>query len=366
MFKKSIVFNLFIMLLLSLGLLFVFFSSLDFITNHGQETIVPKLTGKKLKESIKELEAQHFNVQIDSVYMPYIDPLQVVFQEPEAGMNVKVGRTLFLTVNKKSPPMVSMPNLVSKSFRNAVLILQSYRMVVGDTIFRPDIAAGAILEQLWNGKKINPGTMLPYGSKIDLVVGEGLAQEEIDVPNLIGKSWMEAKTILTNSNLMFTVICDGNITDTMSAIVYQQFPESLNELDFIQTIHGGDMIDVRVMQNPSQTLLKQNLPGSAKYQNEDDTSLNQSIERIAPKREPRDSNARRNIPGMGSPSVLGDQDASKVTKKTNSTTSSNYKKLNNKKGSGNVNTSNKSKEKAPSDDNKVKSKSQENYSDQYD
>ncbi len=365
MFKKSILFNLFIMLLLSLGLMFIFFSSLDFITNHGQETLVPKLTGKKLKQSIKELEAQHFNVQVDSVYMPYIDPLQVVFQEPEAGMNVKVGRTLFLTVNKKSPPMVSMPNLVSKSFRNAVLILQSYRMVVGDTIFRPDIAAGAILEQLWNGKKINPGTMLPYGSKIDLVVGEGLALEEMDVPNLVGKSWMEAKTILTNSKLMFTVICDGNITDTMSAIVYQQFPESLNELDFIQTIHGGDMIDVRIIQNPSQALLKQNLPGSAKYQNEDDTSINQSIERIAPKREPRDTNARRNIPGMGSPSVLGDDDATKATKKSNKTTSAKYNKYNNKNNSTNVNTSKKSKEKALSDDNKVKTKSQENYSDQY-
>lgn len=280
MFKKSIVLHLFIILLFIAGLLFLFFNSLNWLTNHGQEIVVPKITGKNLKAAIRDLEAKNFSIQVDSTYKPYLDPLMVLQQEPAAGISVKPGRTIFILVNRASPPKISMPDLVNKSFRNAILILKSYRLVMGDTLYRPDIAAGAVLEQRINGVKIAPGAMIPYGSRIDLVIGEGLADYEVDVPNLIGKPWVEARNILESAGLFWTTLWEGNITDSTQAIVYKQYPEALNDLDFQESIRGGDMLDIHIMQNPSAELLHKNAPGSLKYMDIESDSAKEIQSRI--------------------------------------------------------------------------------------
>lgn len=274
MLKRSLLLNLILALLLVVGSIVFFFNSLNWITSHGKEIQVPELVNKKLPQVIKELEDKNFTVVVDSTYKSYIDPLVILQQEPEAGNMVKIGRTIFLVVNRVEAPKMAMPDLVNKSFRNAVLILKSYRFVVGDTFYRPDIAAGAVLEQLFKGKKIAPGTMVPFGSKIDLVVGEGLADYEVDVPNLIGKTWREAKGIIQQAGLFQAVVWEGTIDDSLNAIVFKQFPEALNELDFPNAIRGGDMIDIHLMQNPSIQLLRQNAPGSLKFQDLNDSVAN--------------------------------------------------------------------------------------------
>lgn len=280
MLRRSLILNLLIALLLVVGLGFAFFNSLNYLTNHGQEINVPKVVGKSLNEVVKQLKDKKFKVEIDSTYKSYMDPLQVLRQEPEEGTTVKVGRTIFILVNRAEAPKVDMPDLVSKSFRNAVLILNSHRFVMGDTIYKPDIAAGAVLEQLYNGKKIRAGEKIPYGSRIDLVVGEGLADYEVDVPNLIGKTWREARAIMASAGLIDLPMYDGEISDTMNAIVYKQYPEALNELDFPIAIRGGDMIDVHLMQEPTPQILRKNAPGSLKFQDLDDSLANVIQQRL--------------------------------------------------------------------------------------
>ncbi len=280
MLRRSLILNLLLAFLLIAGVGYGFFNSLNYITNHGKEIVVPKLTGKTLTKVVDELRDKGFKIKIDSTYKSYIDPLQVLRQEPEEGSMVKLGRTIFLLVNRAEAPKIEMPDLVSKSFRNAILILKSYRFVMGDTIYRPDIASGAVLEQLYNGKKVSPGSKVPFGSRIDLVVGEGLADYEVDVPNLIGKSWRDAKEVLTAAGLFELLVYDGTIDDTMGAIVYKQYPEALNELDFPNAIRGGDMIDIHLMQNPTPQILRKNAPGSLKFQDLDDSLVNVIQERL--------------------------------------------------------------------------------------
>ncbi|MGI9190776.1 MAG: PASTA domain-containing protein [Chitinophagaceae bacterium] len=259
--------------LLGCGVLFIFFQSLNWLTNHGQETKVPMLTGKHLEKAMALLEKQGFTVEVDSTYQPGKEPLEILFQEPESGALVKVGRTIFLTVNRQSVPTVPMPNLKNLSFRNALLTMNSYRLEMGDTLYRPDVAAGAILEQWYQGRQVMPGEYVPLGAKITLVIGEGLS-DMLDVPNLIGISWGDAKAQLESMALNYNVIWEGLITDTAKAIVYKQEPEAMNELDFVNQILAGDLMDVYVMQNPSPDLIKSNQPGSAKFLEPEDSSRN--------------------------------------------------------------------------------------------
>ena len=285
-----------------MGLLFLFFSSLNWLTNHGKQATVPTLMGKKLSVAVKELKSLGYRIQIDSTYQSYKDPLEVLFQEPEAGTFVKVGRTIFLTVNRKTPPSIEMPDLVNMSFRNALLTMKSYSLEMGDTSYRPDVAAGAVLEQWVKGKQITPGTMVPFGTKIDLVIGEGLSGEQ-EVPNLIGMSWSEAKSLIESLSLNSNAVWEGAITDSNSAIVYMQQPESMNELDFKNSIPEGDIIDVRIMQNPSEEILKKNQPGSKKLIGEEaiTDSNEMPTDQVVPipKKEIPDSlKKKKKIPGM--------------------------------------------------------------------
>jgi eukaryotic-like serine/threonine-protein kinase len=252
--------------LLIVGLL----ASLHTITKHGQDAKVPKVVGLKYNAAIKLLGG--FEVKVDSVYIPYKDPLEIVMQDPQPGNMVKVGRIIYITINKVSPPTIPMPALVNMSFRNAVLTLESYRLTMGDTIFKPDIAAGAILGQLYNGKPISAGSAIPVGSRIDLIVGAGLSDSLMDVPDLIGRSFAEARSLLDASGVLYNIVWDGSISDSGAAIIYEQQPESKNELDFTNSITPGDMIDLRIMQRPSAELLRLHQAGSRKFLDPNDTN----------------------------------------------------------------------------------------------
>ncbi|MFM2385907.1 MAG: hypothetical protein RL660_664 [Bacteroidota bacterium] len=271
MLKRSLLLNILLIIVLTAGLLFAFFKSLHSITKHGQEAKVPNVTGHQLKLALKELDG--FELQIDSIYVPYRDPLEIIYQEPAAGQIVKKGRIIFLSVNKLSPPTIAMPKLVDLSFRNAVLTLTSYRLIMGDTIFKPDLAAGAVLQQLLNGKEIAPGTQVPLGSRVSLVVGAGLSDSTMSVPDVIGKSWAEARSILTSMGIEPNVVWDGSISDSQSAIIYEQFPESKNELDYTNYINAGELMDLRVMQSPSEELLRMHRAGSQRYIDPNDTNV---------------------------------------------------------------------------------------------
>lgn len=317
MLKRSFIFNLLLAIAFVIGLLFLFFNSLDWLTNHGKQTRVPNLSGKNMNAAIKVLDQQGFKIQIDSTFISYKNPLEVLFQEPEAGANVKVGRTIFLTVNRKTPPSIDMPNLVNLSFRNAMLVMQSYRLVMGDTIYKPDVAAGSILEQWYKGKPIAAGSKVPFGSTISLVVGEGL-YGEVDVPNMIGMSFNEAKNLIQSLQLTYNIMWEGSIDDSAAAIVYMQQPEALNELDFINKMPKGDLVDLRIMQNPSQELLLKNQPGSKKLLGESNAAIDSNEMTIGDGQTSKniDTSERiRKVPGVNAPNVIPNNSKVKTSAK---------------------------------------------------
>ncbi|SFV28471.1 PASTA domain, binds beta-lactams [Thermoflavifilum thermophilum] len=238
------------MLVVLLGVLF--FASLRWITRHGETATVPDIMGKPYDEAVRLLEQAHFRVVVqDSGYTDTLPPLTVLRQEPEAHAVVKVYRTVYLTLNKIVPPMAVMPNLVNMSYRSAVLTLQTLKLNVGDTVYKPDIARNAVLAQLYNGQPIKPGILIPEGSRITLVLGDGIGNQANPVPNLIGLTFMQARELLSASNLSVGVVLfDGPITDTASAYVYKQIPAPLNANGQPNLIYAGQSIDLWVSQTP--------------------------------------------------------------------------------------------------------------------
>ena len=256
--QKPFGFHLLIVLALCAVLYVCFFASLSYITRHKDEKRVPALVGRDMNTVLQELHNAGFDVSVDSTYDPERKPYVVVGQIPDSGSMVKDGRMLFITVKNTTPPTIPMPNLVSLSFRSAEMILKSNKLSLGDTSSRPDIAKGAVLEQLYRGKKIKAGDMIPQGSAISLVLGDGLGNTQFNVPDVIGQPYVEAMANLSGRGLVVIPVWEGNISDSATAIIYDQQPKTHNEANAPNRIKEGDNIDIRIKQNPSQEELERN------------------------------------------------------------------------------------------------------------
>jgi eukaryotic-like serine/threonine-protein kinase len=246
--------NLFAAFLLIFLLGFLFLHSLSWFTNHGSYLKVPSVTGKKVDDAVKYLEDQGFDVTItDSLYNDSLPLNTVKKQLPDSGATVKVNRTVYLNVNPVELPMVEMPKIEGLSFRFALERLNKNHLKLGDTSRRPDFMKGTVLEQDYNGDKILPGTKLRWGSAVSLVIGGGLAQQKIPVPELYGLTLGEAKTELEAKGITLAAILPtGPISDTLKAFVYKQNPEARNEEGAPNYIQPGQTMDVWISSTPPQ------------------------------------------------------------------------------------------------------------------
>ncbi|MEO5591764.1 MAG: PASTA domain-containing protein [Chitinophagaceae bacterium] len=229
-------------------LLFIFLLSLNWITHHGKILKIPTVTGKSLTDAKKQLETQGFDIIIqDSVYVDTLPPLNVVKQFPEADAEVKINRTVYLTINRAAPPLIQMPQLVGQSFRSAQILLKQTGLKLGDTSFVVDFAKNSIKKQLYKGQEITFGTKIPMGAKIDLVISNGIADVDMSVPDLIGMTYNDAKIYMEGNNLEFgPVVPDPGVKDTLNAFIYWQSPPRLTEDHRVNRIHPGQLIDVRL------------------------------------------------------------------------------------------------------------------------
>ncbi len=226
-------------------IVFIFLQLLGLITRHGEYLTVPSVTGKQTSEAVKFLEDKGFEVIIqDSVYVDTAQKGIVLKQLPDPNSTVKVNRTVYLTVNRVSLPLVEMPALEGKTYSFALEILRRSHLEPGDTTHKPDFMRGSILEQLYKGNKITSGTRIPWGSKIDLVIAGGLEDIRIQVPDVIGMTFGEARIILEQTGVAVAVIPDPDVKDTVGGFVYRQSPPRFAEGGEPVYIQPGQLMDI--------------------------------------------------------------------------------------------------------------------------
>lgn len=261
--KKPLWVNVLSGFLLMVFCLFLLYVLLDPLTRHGKSRTVPNVIGKGLDEAKSILRSRGFEIEIqDSIYIDTTAKGIVLKQIPEGDALVKINRKVYLTVTRYVPPEVEMPNLIGFSFRNAELQLKNMGLRVGDTIFRPDFAKNAVLEQHFHGAPIAPGTKINQGSEIDLILGNGLGETEFAVPDLIGMKFENAKNLLQANGLNFLVVLpDPGVTDTLNAFIYWQNPPRFSEEGKRMRIRPGQTMDVRLsLEKPTTDSLNFNNP----------------------------------------------------------------------------------------------------------
>ncbi|WP_297332455.1 PASTA domain-containing protein [Flavobacterium sp.] len=148
---------------------------LDSTTNHGQEIPVPNLAKMSVEKVGTTLEA----IDLEYVVLDTVDfnkdfpPYSVVQQDPLPNVNVKENRKVYIKVNAGGYNDIRVPDLVQKTYRQALPTLKAAGLDEGKVTYKPYLAKDVVLEMSQNGKKLKAGDMVKKASKIDLVLGDG-------------------------------------------------------------------------------------------------------------------------------------------------------------------------------------------------
>ncbi len=222
-FRKNLIGGLIFFVILFI----VIYFGLKMYTKHGDSQEVPVLKGLHISQALDILNQAGLEYEIDSVYQMDAKPGIVIDQDPDPKSHVKSGRTIYLTIITQSAPEIAFPEIVDKTFIEASAILKNHSLKIADTSYINDIAKDVVLDVKFSGQPLKAGRLVPKGSNISLILGNGRGDSEVEIPNLVGFSLSEAKFALAGVGLTLgSVSFSDGIKDSINSIIVRQNPDT--------------------------------------------------------------------------------------------------------------------------------------------
>jgi len=254
--------NVLLILVFTALVVFLTMLWLGMYTMHGESMSVPDVKGRPLGDIENLLANTNMTYEItDSIYTEEFARGAVVSQNPKAGKQVKQGRTIYLTINSVLPEMVETPNLIGKSKRIAIPILEITGLKLVSLKYRPDESCTDCVVGLeYLGEEVDPGEKLRKGEGVSLILGQ-TSDVPTTAPNLIGLTYSEAYELIIASSLNVGSVlsCIGceSAADTSSAFVVNQRPqrnEMINLGTFVDLYLSTDTLQVNTFQTSKDTI----------------------------------------------------------------------------------------------------------------
>ena len=202
-------------------------------TQHGVEVEVADVRGIVCEEAEPILSEQGLVlVVIDSTYSDKVPFGTIVEQDPKPNSHAKHGRAVYVTINATTKRQVTMPNLQDISYRQAETTLRGLGLRV-DSIYdyEPSMYRDLVLDVKCNGVSVPPGEKLAVGTKVRLVVGFGRGTEQVEVPNTIGLTLQDARSLLLSHRLTVGAVSyDEPDEEGVPKYVYRQIPNAGEKL----------------------------------------------------------------------------------------------------------------------------------------
>lgn len=217
---------------------FYFYAYLPHVTNHGESITVPNVEGLPISKVEEFLTNHDLRYEVnDSSYSSEYPPLTVLKQYPGAGSKVKENRKIFVSINRKNPPTVKMPDLVDGSLTNAEAVLRGSELKRGKIQLVRGPFLNVVKEMKVGGNKIVPGVLVPKGTVVDLVVMDG-GSNNLPTPNILNFGYEDAKFNILGSNLNVGDIVLVGDTTGLNPVILKQKPTPG------ENIRVGDVVDL--------------------------------------------------------------------------------------------------------------------------
>ncbi len=230
--SHRLLWNLFLLACIILGMAIVAHLAMQIGTRHGARRTVPDFTGIPIDEARRLAAGRDLDLHInDSLFVPAYQGGIVLDQLPEGGVEVKPGRTIYVTINSVRQKMAPVPYVAGRSLRQAKNMLEIAGFEIARLVYRDDMATNYVLEEQFDGRPVTASEPLEaeIGSGITLVVGVEGGYGTAIVPQAVGLSLKEAKSRLWEQGLNIGRILfdDGiNLLNQKEARVYLQTPSA--------------------------------------------------------------------------------------------------------------------------------------------
>ena len=182
--SKFLFWNLIAMALVVILLVVGVNYGLDWYTHHGESIRVPNIEGMRIAKAREMMEELGLEIVVtDSGYNKRLPADCVLSQNPGAGLTVKSGHTIYVTINSSNSPSVAIPDVVDNcSFREAEAKLIS----LGFKVLPPQYVTGEkdwVYGVLCNGRRVTAGERVSIEQPLTLQIGSGQygADEELNV-----------------------------------------------------------------------------------------------------------------------------------------------------------------------------------------
>lgn len=227
-------------LLIALGVLIILILLVDNIFLpwyvSSSEAVVPDVVGLNEDEAITMIEDAGFDALIaDTSYGVNLAEGKIFLQKPEAGKVVKEGRTIYLFLSG-GVQNVYVPLLKGKNLIDAKFALERIGLKLGEV---EEIASNYPKSMIFD-QQFAEGTILKKGETVKVYVSAGRIEGTIVVPDLIGKSLMEARSVLADSTLKLGKINYQISTTLLPNTILDQYPAPGNKLN------PGEVVDLFV------------------------------------------------------------------------------------------------------------------------
>ena len=199
----------------------------------AKEVALPNLTNLTIEQAQAKANELKIKIEVqEEKYDPEIPLGQIISQEPpyQANYNIKEGSTVKVIVSK-GQEIVKMPKVVGLKRDEAINALKEAKLeAVVEEENSDEIEKDYVIKQTTEDEKeIAVDTEIPAGTKIIIYVSMGI--EQVEVPDLSGKTESEAKSAIENAKLKWK--STDKISDSSKP----------NGVVVNQSISSGSMVD---------------------------------------------------------------------------------------------------------------------------
>ena len=285
--------NLFLIAVIMLALALSAHILMQIATRHGARRTVPDFSGITLHDA-ERLAAKHdLELHInDSLLVPAYEGGIILDQLPEQGVEVKPGRTVYVTINSFRQKMVPVPYVAGRSLRQAKNMLEIAGLEIKELVYRPDIATNYVLEQYLDRQQISAESLIEaeMGSGITLYVGVDEGDNLTFVPQVVGLALRDAKSRLWESGL------------NVGKVIYEEGINLLNQKDARVYAQSNPAEQARSLGAAVDLMLTLDLERVKKERGEAEKLAREAAEeRLRLEKEQADSLARLELEGAIAP-----------------------------------------------------------------
>jgi serine/threonine-protein kinase len=183
-----------------------------FLVERAPEVEVPAVVGLELADALDRVNQQQLDLEVRGfVYSDSVEQNRVVHQRPQTGKIVKAGRGVGVMLSR-GPERHAMPSVVGQSLTDATIALTQAGMT-------PEVTARihGEREDMVMGQSTAPGTRLPAGTSVALLVSEGPRPTRLRMPRLEGTMLTQAEGVLAAMGLRMERVEEIKLGDTARA-----------------------------------------------------------------------------------------------------------------------------------------------------